>query len=397
MRPGQDATSPLRTTRLMDDVSPALSIEYNNLVYEMKATGRDVITLSLGEAFFDLPLPSFDGLAGTGLNHYSHSRGLPELRSHLVKYYEIKFGLPVDPDQEIIVTAGSKAAIFMVLLATLEPDDEVIIPEPFWLSYPAQVRLCGGRPVMVPYDVDVFELERYVTARSRIIIINNPHNPTGRVYTRAELEYLHALADRHGLLLVVDEAYNEFVEDGTEFVAAGELDPGKDHTVTVNSMSKNYGVSGWRIGYLFAHRRVIDQVLKINQHLVTCAPTILSSYLAEHFEQLLDITRPQIERTVRLRNAMAGRLAAGGVRALPGSATFYLFASLGDSTLTSTAFATELLRDNAISVVPGIGYGESCDRFIRISVGTESEERILHGIAAIQQLIAVTSPGRSRH
>jgi aspartate aminotransferase/aminotransferase len=392
--PVKDTASPLRTARLLDSVRPALSIQYNNLVYELQATGRDIITLSLGEAFFDIPLPTFEGLATAGLHHYSHSRGLPELRTHLAKYYEIKFGIPVDPDQEIIVTAGSKAAIYMVLLATLEPNDEAIIPEPFWLSYPAQVRLCGGRPVLVPHDVDVFDLEQFVTDRSRVIVINNPHNPTGRVYTRAELEFLHALADRHGLLLLVDEAYNEFVEDGTEFVPAGELDPGKEHTVTVNSMSKNYGVSGWRIGYLLAHQRVIDQVLKINQHVVTCAPTILSAYLAEHFEQLLDITRPQIQRTVRLRNRVGERLAAGGVRTLPGSATFYLFASLGDSTLTSTEFATELLRNNGISVVPGIGYGESCDRFVRISVGSESEDRILHGIAAIQQLITVTGPGR---
>lgn len=175
----------------------------------------------------------------------------------------------------MISTSGVPSMV-MVLLATLEPDDEVIIPEPFWVSYPAQVRLCGGRPVMVPHDVAVFDLERYVTGRSRILILNNPNNPTGRIYTRAELEFLHAMADRHGQLLVVDEAYNEFIEEGAEFVPAGELDSGKDHTVTVNSMSKNYGVSGWRIGYLFAHRRVIDQVLKINQHLVTCAPTILS-------------------------------------------------------------------------------------------------------------------------
>lgn len=389
-----DAVSPLRTTRLMDIVEPALSIQYNNLVYELKATGRDIITLSLGEAFFDIPLPSFDGLAGTGLHHYSHSRGLPELRTHLAKYYEIKFGVPIDPDREIIITAGSKAAIYMTLLATLEPADEVIVPEPYWLSYPAQVRLCGGRPVMVPHDVEVFDLERYVTPRSRMIIINNPHNPTGRVYTRAELEYLHGLVDRHGMLLLVDEAYNEFLDEGAEFVPAFELDPDMEHTVTVNSMSKNYGVSGWRIGYLLGGSRVTDQVLKINQHLVTCAPTILAAYLAEHFEQLLDITRPQILRTVRLRNRVGERLATGGMRTLPGSATFYLFASIGESTLNSTEFATELLQDHGISVVPGIGYGESCDRFIRIAVGSEPEERISHGVAAIQQLIAVTSSSR---
>ncbi|TDP92857.1 pyridoxal phosphate-dependent aminotransferase [Labedaea rhizosphaerae] len=392
--------SPMHGSTLMDRVGQALSIKHNNLVYEMRAAGRDVITLSLGEAFFDLKVPTFgdlegagaDGGGGTGLHHYSHSRGLPELRAKLAGYYQDKFQVPVDPDREIIVTAGSKVAIYMVLLATLEPGDEVIIPEPFWLSYPEQVRLCRGVPVMVPQDVSIYDLHRYVTPRTRALIINNPNNPSGRVYSEAELAALHDLVHDNGMLLIADEAYNEFVPPGQPFRSCGAFDPDKEHTVTVNSMSKNYGISGWRIGYVLSHPRLMDAVLKINQHLITCAPTILCRYVAEHFDDILEHTRPQIQRVVALRNEVAGQLDALGVRTLPGSASFYLFASLGTSMLDSTAFADRLLRDSGVSVVAGLAYGESCDRYVRISVGTESPERVARGIAAVRDLIDATSP-----
>jgi aminotransferase len=382
-----------RASLMIGGVGQAESIRCNNLVYEMKAAGRDVITLSLGEAFFDIPLPDFAQLATTGLHHYSHSRGLPELRRRLADYYGKQFHVQVDADREIIVTAGSKAAIYMTLLATLDPGDQVIIPEPFWVSYPEQVRLCGGQPVMVPHQVDIFDIGRYISRRTRIIMINNPNNPTGRIYSAEALRFLHDLADRNGLLLIVDEAYNEFIPPGAEFVSAEVFDQAKQHTVIVNSMSKNYGISGWRIGYVIAHRQLTDQILKINQHLVTCASTILQSYLAEHFDRLIDITRPQIWRTVALRNKVSEWLSGSGVATFPGSASFYLFASLGPSGLGSVAFATRLLVERAISVVPGIGYGASCDRYIRISVGTEPEDRVAHGIAEIARLVETSRIG----
>lgn len=385
-----DGANPLRPSMLMETVDQAISIRYNNLVYDLKATGHDVITLSLGESYFDVPVPDFDGIDPGELHHYAHSRGLPELRRRLAKYYGDEFGVPVDPDHEILITAGSKVAIYLALLATVEPGDEVVVLEPFWLSYPTQVRLCGGVPVMVPHDVGVFELAGYLTDRTRAIVINNPNNPSGHVYTATELEFLHELADRHGLLLIVDEAYNEFVAPGTRYVTCGSADPRKLHTVTINSMSKNYGISGWRVGYVIAHRTLVDQILKVNQHLITCAPTPLMRYLAEHFDALIERTRPQIQHAVATRNEVAGWLAARGIEVLPGEATFYLFASLGRSTLTSDEFADRLLRESGVSVVPGIAYGDSCDRHIRISVGTESPERIRRGIDAIARLIDST-------
>ncbi|NUT50602.1 MAG: aminotransferase class I/II-fold pyridoxal phosphate-dependent enzyme [Saccharothrix sp.] len=393
-QPAGAVTTPpaaVRHSRLMDDIGQAVSIKYNNLVYELKAAGHDIVTLSLGEAFFDLPPLDFSGFDGADLNHYSHSRGLPRLRARLADYYGRQLHVHVDPDRELLVTAGSKAALYQVFLATLDPGDEVVIPEPFWLSYPEQVRLCGGVPVPVPCTAGVADLAAHVTDRTRAIVINNPNNPSGRLYTRSELELLHDLADRHDLLLLVDEAYNEFVLPDEEFVSCGALDPGLRHTVVVNSMSKNYGISGWRIGYVIAHRALVDQLLKINQHLVTCAPTPLSVYLAEHVDELMAVTRPQIERSVRARDRARRHLAALGVDTMPGSATFYLFASLGGSALTSEAFTDRLLRESGVSVVPGIAYGASCDHHVRISVGAEPEDRVTRGLDAVARLIERTS------
>ncbi|WP_329341315.1 pyridoxal phosphate-dependent aminotransferase [Streptomyces sp. NBC_01352] len=387
---GETAMPPLHHASLLDTVQEASSIKLNNRIYDMQAAGVDVVTLSLGEAFFDLPVPSFEGLPASRLHHYSHSRGLPLLREKLAKYHASTTGVPVDPDHEILVTAGSKAAIFMVLTALLEPGDEVIIPEPLWVSYPDQVRLARGVPVMTPWYDTVEDFASYITSRTRAIVVNNPHNPSGRRLGAEELRTLHELADRHGLFLIADEAYHEFVPEGVEFVSALVLDPDKRHTIVCNSMSKNYGISGWRIGYVLAHRQLTDQLIKLQQHLVTCAPTILSYYLAEHFENILEHTRPQIQRVVSLRNRMARMLAERGVECLPGDATFYLFTSLGASRLDSEEFARELLDRHRVAVVPGVGYGASCGGFVRVSVGTESEERLVRGVSAVASLIEET-------
>ncbi|MET7511605.1 pyridoxal phosphate-dependent aminotransferase [Streptomyces albidoflavus] len=380
----------LRHASLLDMVSEASSIQLNNRIYEMREAGADVVTLSLGEAFFDIPTPSFEGAPADAIHHYSHSRGLPLLREKLARYHQSATQVPIDPEREIMITAGSKAAIFMTLTALLEPGDEVVIPEPLWVSYPDQVRLARGIPVMTPWFESVEELGSYITPRTKAIIVNNPHNPSGRRLTAAQLAVLHDMADRHGLFIIADEAYHEFVPEGASFVSALVHDPLKQHTIVCNSMSKNYGISGWRIGYLMANEYLMDQIIKLQQHLVTCAPTILSYHLAHHFESLLAATRPQIQEVVRRRNRTAELLADRGVACLPGDASFYLFASLGESRLDSEEFAERLLLRHHVAVVPGIGYGASCDRFVRISVGAEPEERVVRGVSAVASLIEET-------
>jgi aminotransferase len=388
------------TAHHVERLSEAMSIKWNNRVYEMRRSGHDVIVLSAGEANFDIPLFPFDDLPVPAVYHYSHSRGVPELRDLLAEHYRQRFGVPVDPASEIVVTVGSKLALHLTFMAILEPGDEVLIHEPAWVSYPEQVRLCHGRPVLLPHDTQIADLGRFITERTRAVVVNNPNNPTGRVLTRDEWRELHRLAVEHDLYIVSDEVYAEYVLDPADFISAGALDPDKSHTIVCSSLSKNYGVSGWRLGYAITNAALLHQILKLNQHLVTCPATILEWYVARHFHEVLGITAPQIRAVVEKRRAVAAMLDAAGLRYLPGEATFYLFVSIAESALGSESFCTQLLEQHGVSAVPGIGYGESCDGFIRLSVGAEDMERIRIGVERVARLVAATSttpatPGRA--
>ncbi|MBI4677659.1 MAG: aminotransferase class I/II-fold pyridoxal phosphate-dependent enzyme [Elusimicrobia bacterium] len=368
----------------------AMSIKYNNRVYEMQRRGADITVLSLGEAFFDIPLYPFDDLPFPAGYHYSHSRGIPDLREKLAEYFREQYDVSFDPELQIIITAGSKAAIHMSLMSLLNPGDEVLIHEPAWVSYPEQVKLCYGVPVMIPHDKNVFHFEEYVTNRTKAVIINNPNNPSGKVFNVEEISHLCMLAEKYKLFILSDEAYSDFLLDGERFVSAGNIDKGLQHTVICNSMSKNYGMSGWRVGYCITNPALTDQILKVNQHLLTCPATILEHYLAKHFHDIIRITKPQIAKVVRQRAEIAKRLDAIGLRSLPGTATFYFFVSIAPSSLSSEEFCTRLLDHDHVCVVPGLGYGRSCDKFVRVSVGTESLERIYRGLDKIKALIDAT-------
>lgn len=375
----------------LNGVAPAMSIRFNAYASEMKRTGEDVIVLSLGEAFFDIPLFSFETLPYPDGYHYSDSRGILPLRRKFADYYHSQYGVSVDPMTEIILTAGSKAAVHMCFMTLLESGDEVVIPEPAWVSYREQVRLCRGKPIMVPYDVPVEELERWITPRTRAVVLCSPQNPTGRVYTREELQWLHQLAVERDLYLLADEAYSDFLTE--EFVSCGVQDPEKRHTILCNTMSKNHGMSGWRIGYVIANAEIIEQVGKINQHLITCPPTILEYYLERYFDDILAVTKPQI-RELAVKRALIGEyMKQLGMCYLDGSATFYFFVRIAESGLSSEAFCKRLLAEKKVCVVPGIGYGESCDGFVRVSVGTESLDRTKGGIRAIHEMIQEARPG----
>lgn len=377
-------------SRVTSDAQEAMSIKYNTMVYELKQRGEKVLVMSLGEAYFDIPLFPMDDLPYPEINHYSHSRGLLELRQKLAAYFSSEYSVDFSPDTEIIITAGSKAAIHMTLMSILDPGDEVIFPEPAWVSYPEQIKLCYGVPVSIPLDKPISDYASYITRKTKALIINNPHNPRGHVFERAELEELLSLARKHNLWLLCDEAYSEFLSDGN-FISLGQLDPGRQHAVIFNSMSKNYGISGWRVGYVIGNQDLINNVLKVNQHLITCPATILEYYLDRYFYRLLEITKPQIRDLVCKRKRLASYMDQIKLAYMDGAATFYFFVSIAPSLLTSEEFATRLLQEDHISVVPGIGYGQSCDRFIRVSVGAASLDENMGGLKKIKELIERTS------
>ena len=376
-------------------IPQALSININQLVYDRRRRGEDVTVLSLGEAFFDIPLYDFGALDVTKGYHYSDSQGIPELRRKIAGYYQTHYNAAVDPDREVLITAGSKAAIFMAMQATLNPSDELLIHEPAWLSYQEQARLVGATPRFIPCDCEPADFGLWMGPKTRMLVINNPNNPAGRVYTREELTNLHQECQARSVYLLVDEAYSDFVLDGS-FASLAELAPDKRGVIVVNSLSKNLGMSGWRVGYTITSPELLQPLLRLNQHIITCGPTILLYYMARYFDDIIAVTLPQVRQVVEKRERIGRYLDRVGLRRMEGSATFYFFVSIGDFPGTDMEFALSLLLDQGIAVVPGSAYGASTDRYVRVSVGTESEERVQRGLDRIHAHTLVERFDRER-
>lgn len=376
---------PMQIGSVVSEIPEAESIFINQMVYDLTRSGEDVTCLSLGEAFFDIPLFDVKALDITKSYHYSDSRGLPELRDKIAEFYTRHYNAPVDGDKEILISAGSKPIIFMALLTALNTDDEILIHEPAWVSYQEQARLARVVPKFIPYDCPCADFARYITPKTKMVIINNPNNPAGKLYSREELTTVYEICRSRGIYLMVDEAYSDFVIN-QGFISLAEIVPDKDGIIIVNSLSKNMGISGWRIGYAISSPTFIDMLLKVNQHVITCAPTILLQYVAKYFDDLLKITLPQVEEVVHRRERVGKMMDRLGIERLDGGTTFYFFAGIGNFPGTSRDFALWLLLDKKIAVVPGSAYGDSTDRFVRVSIGTESEERIWDALNHISAL-----------
>lgn len=371
-----------RTAEALED---ALSITINQLVYDLKRSGEDIITLSLGEAYFQIPLFDFNALDVEKIHHYSDSKGLPELRRKIARFYGERYDAPVSAD-EIVVTAGSKAAIFLSALATLGPGDEALIHEPAWLSYPAHVRLAHATPRFIPYSASPKDFEGWFNERTRLLILCNPNNPSGRLYSREDLEAVYRLCRARDCVLLVDEAYSDFTKE--RFLSIASVAPEKEGVIIANSLSKNMGMSGWRVGYVITEPKLALALEKLNQHVITCAPTILCHYMAHYFDAVIAHTLPQVAEVVAKRERVAALLRQLDIAYLGGDSTFYFFVDLESFPGTSIDFALELLLTDKIAVVPGLAYGESVARFVRISIGAESEARIHAALVSIKRLIS---------
>lgn len=375
-------------SKVVDEIPPAMSVKFNMLVYDLQRRGKDITVLSLGEAFFKLPEFDFKKLPFEKGYHYSSSWGLPELRKKISKYYR-RYGVESDPGKEILISAGSKVIIYMVLLSIVDPGDEVIIFEPAWVSYTEQVKLCYGQPVTIPYYEKINNLGKYITSKTKVIIINNPNNPSGKVYSKSELQKIYDLAEKHRLYILSDEAYSDFV-CREPFFSMGAFDKNKKRTFVINSVSKCLGVSGWRIGYVIGNEEYMKGILKVNQHLITCPTTLIELCLVKYFDKIVEKTIPQIKDVLKRRDQMAQYMDKIDLKYLPGSGTFYFMVSIEGSKLRSEEFALKLLIEYSVSTVPGLGYGKSVDKFLRISVGTESVERIKAGLSTIKKLVDLT-------
>ena len=288
----------------------------------------------------------------------------------------------------------------MSLLLPLFPLDLVLLPgvplplHVFEPRYKEMIAECldEKKPfgVVRASSEGVADIGKYLTERTKAIIINNPNNPSGKVYSKKELEALYRLAKRHNLYIIADEAYSDFVSK-EKFYSMGQFDKAKQRVIVVNSLSKNMGMSGLRIGYAIANKKIINMLLKLNQHLITCPATLVELYVIKYLDKILRITFPQIKKVLRERDQISRYMDSIGLSRLAGTGTFYFMVSIAPSKLSSEAFATRLLKKHYVAVVPGIGYGKSLDAYVRVGVGTESVARIKKGLDHLRALIKETS------
>jgi aspartate aminotransferase len=359
-------------------LTPSLSLSVDSKAKAMKAEGVDVCSFGAGEPDFDTPehiKAAAMAALETGFTKYTPSSGIPELRQAIADKLQAENGLSYKPSQ-IVVTVGAKHACYNAILATCQPGDEVIIPSPYWLSYPEMVRLAGADPVFVAtteangWKITPSEFENAMTPRTKLIILNSPGNPTGAVYTREELEAIGAVAAEEEILILADEIYEKLIYDDNQHVSIASLsDDLYNLTITVNGFSKSFAMTGWRLGYLAAPETVAKAVDSIQSHVTSnpCSFAQKGAYAALKGDQQT-ISDMREEFDLR-RNYMMERLAqipnVSFVR--PGGA-FYILVDIGKLGLSSQNFADRLLSKASVAVIPGIAFGN--DKTIRLSYAT---------------------------
>lgn len=376
----------------VETLTPSLTLAIDSKAKAMKAEGIDVCSFGAGEPDYDTPehiKAAAQAALESGFTKYTPSSGIPELRQAISEKFAADNGLEYKASQ-IIVSNGAKQSCYNALLAVCEPGDEVIIPAPYWLSYPEMVRLVGAEPVIVPtteengWKITPQQFEEAMSPRTKVIILNTPGNPTGSVYTREELRALSEVAAEEEIYILSDEIYEKLVYDGTEHVSIAGLTPeAYDLTITVNGFSKAYSMTGWRLGYLAAPEPIAKAIDSLQSHSTSgpCSFAQKGALAALKGDQQCVVDMRE-EFNLR-REYMHGRLSAiPGITALKPLGAFYVLANISGLGLTSTNFADRLLSKANVAVVPGIAFGD--DRTVRLSYAT-SLDVIKKGLDRIEE------------
>ena len=372
-------------------LTPSLTLSIDSKAKAMKAEGIDVCGFGAGEPDFDTPehiKTAAIAALQAGFTKYTPSAGIPELRQAIAEKLAADNGLTYRAGQ-VIVSNGAKHSCYNAILATCQPGDEVIIPAPYWVSYPDMVRLVGAEPVIVPtmernnWKMRAEDFENAMTPRTKMLIMNSPCNPTGSVYTQEELEAIVEVARGEDIYILSDEIYEKLVYDDAKHVSIASLSKeAYDLTITVNGFSKSYAMTGWRLGYLAAPEAVAKAVDSIQSH-TTANPSSFSQRgaLAALKGDQQSVADMREEFDMR-RNYMLDRLSKiPNVTAVKPQGAFYVLVNVSQLGLTSQNFADRLLSKSNVAVVPGAAFGD--DRTIRLSYAT-SIDIIKKGLDRLQ-------------
>jgi len=362
----------------MRAMKPSPTLVVSDTARQLTAAGHDVVDLGGGDPDFPTPAHITQAAAEAmeaGFTHYVASPGIPALRKAIAAKLQRDNGLIYDPNGEIIVTPGGKAALAISLLTLVGDGDEVLVLDPGWVSYSPATLLADATPVQVPLSPDdnwtiTADLIRpYITPRSRVLIFNSPNNPTGRVATRAELEAVVQVAQEHDLIVISDEIYEKLIYDGHTHTSIASLPGMQERTIIVNGFSKPYAMTGWRLGYVAAPRDLVTQIATIHSHTATCATSFAQVGGAAAYDGPQEcITTMNVAYDRRRRLVSAGLSALPGITCPLPEGAFYAFADIRGTGLTSTEFATRLLQSQYVAVTPGDAFGPAGAGYVRLSV-----------------------------
>jgi aspartate aminotransferase len=367
-----------RISQRAASLSPSLTLAIDAKAKQMKAEGMDVVGFGAGEPDFDTPQHIKDACAkalAAGFTKYTPSSGIPELRQAIAEKFKRDNGLAYKPSQ-IIVSCGGKHSCFNTVMATCQEGDEVIIPAPYWLSYPEMVKLAGAQPVIIEttdqteFKVTAAQLRNAIGPRTRLFILNSPSNPTGSVYTPDELRALGDVCVEKGVLIMSDEIYEHLLYDGAVHRSvAGFSQAHLDHTIVVHGFAKAWSMTGWRLGFLAAPEPVAKAIDALQSH-STSNPTSFAQKGA-----LAALTGPQDHLKIWLAEYNQRRSYAHqrlnsipGISCVNSKGAFYLFPNVSRLGLKSTDFCARLLEQEKVAAVPGIAFG--ADDYVRISYAT---------------------------
>jgi aminotransferase len=364
--------------------------------FDIAATMKDVISLGIGEPDFTTPRPILEaGIQSlqAGETHYTSNAGKLELRQGIADNLQRLYGVRYDPLGEVITTVGVSEALYLTMTALLDPGDEVIIPTPCFVSYQAEVLLAGGVPVEIPSRVeDNFELDpervrAAITPRTKVLFVGYPNNPTGAVATQAVMRQVAQIAEEHDLVLVSDEIYDRLVY-GTQHVCVPALDEGTQRrTVLLGGFSKDYAMTGWRIGYAAGPEHIIKGLVRIHQYTIMSAPTTAQDAAIEALSNGEKFVQEMVAEYDRRRKLIVAGLNRLGLTTFEPKGAFYAFPQIKASGMDDETFAEKLLQEEHVAVVPGNAFGPGGEGFVRCSYAT-AYERIEEALRRMEKFMS---------
>lgn len=340
-----------------------------------------VVNLGIGQPDFDTPEHIRDAAKAAldqGFTRYPPASGFADLRAAVAKKLARENKIQADPESEIFISVGAMQGIFNIMLHLLNTGDEVLVVDPGY-DYYSQIRLFGGVPVRIPareenrFKIDPDEVAQAITSRTKAFILNTPSNPTGAVFDKNILEQVAALCQKHGIMVISDEPYEHILFDGNDHVSIGSLDGMQDLTVSIYTLSKSYAMTGWRVGYVAAHKAIIAEMEKLMEHMVSGVPSMTQRAALAAIEGSQDCVKQMVATYARRRDLVVDGLnSIPGISCITPESTFYAFPNISSFGMSSWEFARYMVEKHKVAMVPGSIFGENGEGYVRISFATSS-------------------------